>query len=96
MLELQGHGGPIVMQTAAAALPGCGARLRAAARGAGRVHAARVPERQARPRAGRGGCRLDRGKHRGRRALGRAFARWRVLAADPCARRRRDHAADAG
>lgn len=55
---------------AAAALPGCRARLRAAARAAGRVHAARVPERQARSRAGRGCRRPDRGEHRSGGALG--------------------------
>ena len=50
VLELHGHGGPAVLRAAARAL----SRAGGAARPARRVHAARVPQRQARPRAGRG------------------------------------------
>ncbi len=80
VLELQGHGGPVVMQMLlrrvleAGHAIGCGSR-------AGRVHAARVPQRQARPGAGRGGGRPDRREHRAGGAFGHALARGRVLAA---------------
>ena len=58
-------------------------------RPARRVHRARLPQRQARPGAGRGGRRPDRREHRGRGALGGALARRRVLARDrPCSPRR--------
>ena len=71
VLELQGHGGPVVMQALLARLPG----RRRAPRRAGRVHAARVPRRQARPGAGRGGRRPDRRGEPGGGALGAALAR---------------------
>ena len=69
-------------------------RARRAARRARRVHAARVPQRQARPRAGRERGRPDRrgdddrGARRGAQPVGR------VLARDPRAGRRADRAAD--
>ena len=53
-----------------------------APRPARRVHRARLPQRQARPGAGRGGGRPDRCEHRGGGALGGALARRRVLARD--------------
>ncbi len=77
VLELQGHGGPVVMQTAAAALPGAG---RAAGR-AGRIHAPRLPQRQARSGPGRSVADLIEASTAAGGALGSAFADGRVLAA---------------
>ena len=71
-----------VLQTAAGALPGSRrSRIGPAPGRAGRVHRARLPQRQARPGAGRGRGRPDRCQHRSRRALGRPLAERRVLAA---------------
>ena len=61
--------------------PGAAAPSRPAPGRAGRVHRARLPQRQARPGPGRGGGRPDRRQHRGGRALGRPLAGGRVLAA---------------
>ena len=69
---------------------------RAAPRRARRVHQARVPQRQARPGAGRGGGRPDRRQHRSRGALGRPFADRRVLARGERARRGGGRVAIAG
>jgi hypothetical protein len=62
---------------AAGALPAGPAR-RPAGR-PGRVHRARLPQRQARPGPGRGRGRPDRRQHRSGRALGRALAERGVL-----------------
>ena len=64
VLELHGHGGPLVIEALVARV----ARARRAPRAARRVHAARLPERQARSGAGRSHrrphrCRIpDRGR----------------------------------
>ena len=71
VLELHGHGGPVVHGGAGRARAGA----RRAPRAAGRVHAARLPQRQARPGAGRG----DRGSDRC--GLARGGARGDALAA---------------
>ena len=91
MLELQAHGGPVVLQLLLARCleagaevdPARNARAGASAPGApGEFTAARLPQRQARPGAGRSRGRPDRRQHRSRGALGRPLARWRVLARD--------------
>ena len=69
VLELQAHGGPVLLQLLLARC--LQAAARAAAGRAGRVHRARLPQRQARPGAGRGRGRPDRRQHRSRGALGR-------------------------
>ena len=83
VLELHGHGGPVVHGPAAAPR----ARARRARRRARRVHAARVPQRQARPRAGRGGRRPDRQRLRAGGAGRVALAAGRVLGAGARPRR---------
>jgi hypothetical protein len=55
--------------------------------GTGRVHAARLPQRQARPRAGRGRRRPDRREHRGGGAFRRPLAQRCVLGRDRCSAR---------
>ena len=98
VLELQAHGGPVVLQLllarcleAAAEVDArpAGRGCRACASPARRVHRARLPQRQARPRAGRGRRRPDRRQHRSGGALGGALARRRVLARDRRPRARR-------
>ena len=64
VLELHGHGGPVVLELLLRRTLELGAR---AAR-AGRIHAACLPERQARPRPGRGHRRPDRQRLRASRA----------------------------
>ena len=84
VLELQGHGGPVVMQAVLARR----ARRRRAPRRAGRIHPPGLSQRQARSGAGRGGGRPDRrGEPRGG-ALGAALARRGILGGDPGAGRR--------
>ena len=84
VLELQAHGGPVVLQLLLARCLRGGRRadprraprlpgLRLAA--AGRIHRAGVPQRQARPGAGRGHRRPDRRQHRSGRAQRQPFAR---------------------
>ena len=75
VLELQAHGGPVVLQLLLARCLEAGAAIGLRLARAGRVHRARLPQRQARPGAGRGGGRPDRRQHRGRGALGRP-RRW--------------------
>ena len=77
VLELHGHGGPAVLRLLLARCVELGARLARA----GRIHAARVPERQARPRAGRERRRSDRRRDGDRGARGGAQPVRRVLAA---------------
>ena len=69
-------------------------RTRRAARAAGRIHATRVPERQARSRAGGRRRRSDRRGDGDSGARGGAQSRRGVLARDPRARRRGDRASD--
>ena len=78
--------------------PGARARRprRPAHRPPGRVHRARLRQRQARPGPGRGRRRPDRRQHRGGGALGGALARRCVLERDRGARRDLDRAARAG
>jgi tRNA modification GTPase len=78
VLELQAHGGPVVLQLLLARCLEAGPARGLAA--AGRVHRARLPERQARPGPGRGRGRPDRRQHRGGGALGRPVAGRRLLA----------------
>ena len=92
VLELQGHGGPVVLDMLLR-------RVLAARRAPGRtrrVHATGVPERQARPRAGRS----DRRPHRQRLGAGgarrAAVAARRVLDAGARADRGIARAADVG
>ena len=103
VLELQAHGGPVVLQLLLArCLRGAGeptatapARLRAGR--ARRVHRARLPQRQARPGAGRGRRRPDRRQHRSRGALGaRARSPARSRARSHALARRARRAAHAG
>ncbi len=72
----------------AAAAAGALPRARRAARPARRVHAARVPQRQARPRAGRGRRGPHRRRDRDRRPRRGAQPDRRVLGRDPRAGRR--------
>ena len=88
VVEFHGHGGPVGDAPPARALR----RARRAHRRARRVHEARVPGRQARPRAGGERRRPHRRRHRDRRARRGAQSRGRVLARDPRARRRADGA----
>ena len=90
VLELHGHGGPAVLRLLLARCVELGARLARARR----VHAARVPQRQARPRAGRKRRRPHRRGDGDRGARGGAQPLRRVLARDPRAGRRADRAAD--
>ena len=60
-----------------------GADARPAPGRAGRIHAPRLPERQARPGPGRSRGRPDRRLHRGRREVGVAVAVGRVLESRP-------------
>jgi tRNA modification GTPase len=95
VLELQAHGGPVVLQLL---LQRC---LQAAAEVDAASGGPRLPRlRLARPgefteRAFLNGDGPDRRQHRKRRALGQPIAGGRVLAADPCADRRADPPAHA-
>ena len=71
VLELHGHGGPAVLRLLLARCVELGARLARA----GRVHQARVPQRQARPGAGGERRRPDRRGDGHRRARGGAQPR---------------------
>ena len=75
VLELHGHGGPAVLRLAARALHRAGRAARAT-RG---IHAARIPQRQARPRAGRKRRGPDRRRDDDRGARRRAQPVRRVL-----------------
>ena len=79
VLELQGHGGPVVLQMLLARVLEAGARSRPAPGRAGRIHPPRLPQRQARPGPGRSGGRPDRRLHRSGGQVGLAVAVGRVL-----------------
>ena len=78
VLELHGHGGPVVMDLLVARADGA----RRAPGAAGRIFRARLPQRQARPGAGGG----DRGPDLG--GLRRSRARGAALARRACSRAR--------
>ena len=96
VLELQAHGGPVVLQLLLARCLEAGAACRPARGRTRRIHAARLPQRQARPGPGRGHRRPDRRQHRSGGAQRHAVAVRRVLARDPRAARRADPPAHAG
>ncbi len=95
VLELQGHGGPVVLQMLVARCLEAGRAigLRVAEPGEFTRRAFLVTDR---PGAGRGGRRPDRCIDRGSGAFRGAVADGRILAGDPCTDRRTDRAARAG
>jgi hypothetical protein len=79
VLELQGHGGPVVLRMLLARVLEAGARDRPAPGRTGRIHPPRLPERQARPGPGRSRRRPDRRLHRSGGEVRLAVAVRRLL-----------------
>ncbi len=80
VLELQAHGGPVLLQLLLARCLEAGRTTACALAEPGEFTAARLSQRQARPGAGRGGGRPHRRQHRGRGPVGRPIARRRFFA----------------